>query len=448
MFAFESNLESCEPLSTSHTAQDVHLGCTLNFRTLPDFVAISMLVGIFFSLLRRSPQTRLRYLFVGWLLILGHFVTMFVSSQSTDTQPLLEFISAGTLLLASVAFVWAARAWEGDSSKKSRRMLLAASPSLVYLAYAQTSAPRLAAFDALCVAGVVLTLLAAELERRRTYRALDVAAILTAYAGEATFLHFVSVEASVAWLLGCAYFTAAISFWRNAEKITTGTLSTTGAFLLWALVFPIGELLSYIAPSLSVDPEVWNLPKFLVASGMILALLEDQLARNEQLALEDDLTGLPNRRLYEDRFAQSLSQARRSGHRVAYLSIDVDDFKEVNDTRGHVAGDEVLRQLAARFTSALRDTDTLARTGGDEFGVIVSGVPDRATAQAIADALHDSLAAPLIVGDEPLRATVSVGLALYPDDATEAVALKSFADREMYREKRGRSIEVDDLAAR
>jgi diguanylate cyclase (GGDEF)-like protein len=435
------------PFSTSHTAQDVHFGCTVNFRTLPDFIAISMLVGIFFSLLRRSPQTRLRYLFVGWLLILGHFVSMFLSSQSPKPVPTLDFIGLATLLLASVAFVWAARAWEGDSSQKSRRMLLAASPSFIYLACAQNSGTPFAVFDALCAAGFVLTLLAAELERRRDYRALDVAAIVVAYAGEAALLHLASVEAAVAWLLGCAFFTAAITFWRNAEKITTGTVTTTGAFLLWGLVFPIGELLDYMAPSLHVDPEVWNLPKFLVASGMILALLEDQLRRNEQLALEDDLTGLPNRRLYEDRFAQSLSQARRSGHRVAYFSIDVDDFKEINDTRGHVAGDEVLRHLASRFGSALRDTDTLARTGGDEFGVIVSGVPDRATAQAIAEALHESLVAPLIVGDEPLTATVSVGLALYPDDATEAVALKSFADREMYREKRGRSVR-GDLAAR
>jgi diguanylate cyclase (GGDEF)-like protein len=416
----------------------------MNFAILPEFVAIITLVGIFFSLLRRSAQTRLRYLFVGWLFVLVHFASMLVSPSSSPFEDaMVGTVAIGTLLLASAAFIWAGRAWDGDTTLKGRRLFLAVAPSLVYVAYNEFSGTSGAVYYALSALGFALTLGAAEIDKPRRFRAVDAAAIVAVYVGDAAIAAF-SVEASIAFLLCCAYLAAAISFWRSAEKISIGTLATTWAFLLWATVFPVGYLFDRFLPLLHVDSEVWNLPKFLAASGMILALLEDQLSRNEQLALEDDLTGLPNRRLYEDRFAQSLSQARRNGHRVAYFSIDVDRFKEVNDTLGHVAGDEVLRNLATRFTTALRETDTLARTGGDEFGAIVSGVPDRSTAEAIADALHQSLASPLVIADQPLTTTVSVGVAIFPDDGLEAATLKAVADREMYREKRRSR---DDVAA-
>jgi len=411
----------------------------VNFATLPDFVAIGTLVGIFFSLLRRNSHTRLHYLFVGWLLILGHFVSRLFAPTSPVATASVDFVSIATLLLASVAFIWAARAREGTYSEISLRMLAAALPTLVYFAYDQLSGTSPAIYVVLSVAGFLLTLAAAELARPRRFRVVDATAILVVYAGEALIAVNVSPDASTSWMLCCAYFAAAVSFWRNAETKTIGTIATTWAFVLWGLVFPAGELLDRFAPAVHVDPEVWNLPKFLAASAMILALLEDQLVRNEQLALEDDLTGLPNRRLYEDRLTQSLSQARRNGQRVAFFSIDVDRFKEVNDTLGHVAGDEVLRLLASRFATALRETDTLARTGGDEFGAIVTGVPDRSTAHAIASALHESLALPIVVADRPLNASVSVGVAIFPDDGTEAATLKMFADREMYREKRARA---------
>ena len=97
--------------------------------------------------------------------------------------------------------------------------------------------------------------------------------------------------------------------------------------------------LELYSPSTVVESETWNIPKYFVAVGMILTLLEDQIHKNEYLAYHDALTGLPNRRLLEDRLEQALVHAARSGHKVAVLLIDLDRFKEVNDTFGHRIGD-------------------------------------------------------------------------------------------------------------
>ncbi len=119
-----------------------------------------------------------------------------------------------------------------------------------------------------------------------------------------------------------------------------------------------------------MESEVWNIPKYLVAVGMILTLLEDQIERSNYLAYHDELTGLPNRRLLDDRLDQALAHARRVGSKVAVLLLDLDHFKEVNDTFGHRVGDMTLQAVVTQLTSSIRASDTLARSGGDEFTVV------------------------------------------------------------------------------
>jgi diguanylate cyclase (GGDEF)-like protein/PAS domain S-box-containing protein len=171
-----------------------------------------------------------------------------------------------------------------------------------------------------------------------------------------------------------------------------------------------------------------------------LAALEQRLrAQNELLAIEaneDSLTGLLNRAAFRRRVARALEEP--SGDRVAVLFVDLDQFKRVNDDHGHDAGDQVLREVARRLTTAVRTDDALARYGGDEFTVLCGGVCDDAMARAIVDRVARAVNAPLAVGGVEVPVGASVGYALAGPDR-DIDALLRAADRAMYRRKRSGS---------
>ncbi|MDR9096144.1 bifunctional diguanylate cyclase/phosphodiesterase [Burkholderia multivorans] len=159
-----------------------------------------------------------------------------------------------------------------------------------------------------------------------------------------------------------------------------------------------------------------------------------QATRIEQLAFYDPLTGLPNRALSADRLKQALAAAHRHGQRVALLFLDLNRFKEINDTQGHAAGDAVLMEVARRFQAVLRQEETLARIGGDEFVVIVEEAEQSAVA-VIAERLQQALAEPIAVSGHIYALGVSIGIALYPEDGATCEDLLKQADIAMYRAK-------------
>jgi diguanylate cyclase (GGDEF)-like protein len=165
-------------------------------------------------------------------------------------------------------------------------------------------------------------------------------------------------------------------------------------------------------------------------------LLEGQLRRNQHLAQHDALTGLPNRRLFQDRISGALERARQRHASMAMLAIDLDGFKQVNDTLGHHVGDEVLQQVAQLFTARLRRIDTLARTGGDEFSVVLEGPITRREATEVARSLKQMLETPLPVAGQSIQIGASIGLAMFPDDAQSPHGLSILADERMYTAKR------------
>jgi diguanylate cyclase (GGDEF)-like protein len=236
-------------------------------------------------------------------------------------------------------------------------------------------------------------------------------------------------------ILAALNFFAAGLFWYRLRRISAGVVAAVFGFTAWG-VFPTIFAVTNVAPSLGHDAEVWNIPKYLVAVGMIVTLLEDQIRFSEHLAYHDALTGLPNRRLLQDRLLQAMAHADRATHKVAILLLDLDDFKEVNDTFGHRIGDSALQQVVARLSSRMRASDTLARTGGDEFTVI-SEVTNQQGARTLVSALESALVLPLKVEGKLVRTGVSIGFALYPDDGTDPVELCASADRAMYATKRG-----------
>jgi len=233
-------------------------------------------------------------------------------------------------------------------------------------------------------------------------------------------------------ILFTVYLGCSIHFWYAYRRATAGAFITIAGFFAWAAVFVVGPWLQTAFPNVHLESEVWNLPKYVVAVGMILLLLEDQIEESKYLAFHDELTGLPNRRLFQDRLNSALIRARRGGSQVALMLVDLDDFKQVNDTVGHHAGDQLLKQVGALFTGRVRRSDTVSRTGGDEFSVILEDPMTRADAVRVAKSLTTLLDGPLQVDGHEVRVRASVGIAVFPDDAPDAEALCIAADRRMY----------------
>ncbi|MBB5202752.1 diguanylate cyclase (GGDEF)-like protein [Inhella inkyongensis] len=165
--------------------------------------------------------------------------------------------------------------------------------------------------------------------------------------------------------------------------------------------------------------------------------LEAQQREMGHLASHDSLTGLLNRRVFLDRLDHALAHAKRSQGELALLFIDLDHFKQINDQYGHAAGDQVLLTVAQRLHGMVREADTVARIGGDEFIVLLDGGHDDAAIQRVADKLLAALAEPIAYAQQALQCGGSIGISRYPHDGQTAADLIAAADRGMYRAKTG-----------
>jgi diguanylate cyclase len=176
------------------------------------------------------------------------------------------------------------------------------------------------------------------------------------------------------------------------------------------------------------------------AAALLAAILALRLTARvraaESLALKDTLTGLPNRALLDDRIEQALQRARRTADAFALLVVDLDGFKEVNDIRGHDAGDQVLKSIARRLESVVRASDTVARVGGDEFVVLSIGTRTKDEAAALVGRLRDSLRRPYRVDGGIVEIDASIGWALFPTDGATQEELLGRADVKMFATKR------------
>ncbi len=162
--------------------------------------------------------------------------------------------------------------------------------------------------------------------------------------------------------------------------------------------------------------------------------LNDQLAYRAQ---HDALTGLLNRASFEERLRHAIVHAARYNRRLAVLSVDLDRFKLINDTLGHAAGDEVLKQLGGRLVDSLRETDVVARWGGDEFVIGLMEIGQRHDAEEVAEKLVDAFRTPFDVAGSPSTVSASIGVSVFPDDGHDLDTLMGHADTAMYRAKKG-----------
>lgn len=154
------------------------------------------------------------------------------------------------------------------------------------------------------------------------------------------------------------------------------------------------------------------------------------------LAHHDPLTGLINRHLFPDRLAQAMILSQRHRKKIALFYVDLDKFKQINDAHGHLAGDAVLKEVASRLRGLLRDSDTVARMGGDEFVVILHDISGKTAVQNVAKKITDTLSKPILFHDTQFSVMASVGISIYPDDDKQIDALIQKADKAMYQAKK------------
>lgn len=160
---------------------------------------------------------------------------------------------------------------------------------------------------------------------------------------------------------------------------------------------------------------------------------QDQLGH---MAMHDALTGIPNRMLFDERLRHAISRAHADRSRMGVMFIDLDGFKSVNDSYGHMAGDAVLVCVASRLRAAVRESDTVARLSGDEFAVIIEDIRETAHLGVVAQSLISAVVTPVQVGRNAVSVSASIGISVYPDDADDARQLLEYADRAMYAAKK------------
>jgi len=269
-------------------------------------------------------------------------------------------------------------------------------------------------------------------------------------AGYDLSLHWASTEASLRMNLGAEDFDLALC---DGNTASIDIISARGLIAGSGQEFPFIVISSVMTPEAQqiasqmkagVDDFIeWGKPERLVPA-VERALRTSETRRQKRLAEQkiryranfDSLTDLPNRTLMLDRLSQAMKQARRDGTGVLLMFLDLDHFKKVNDSMGHLAGDLLLRKVAERIVDCLRDTDTAARIGGDEFAIILPDAGLNAPADVIADKLLKALSKPFMLDSRQASISASIGITVFPDDGEEAEILLRNADHAMYEAKR------------
>ena len=408
----------------------------MDWGKLPDLAAVTLLASAFAAVARRSKAQVSALWLTGWVMIALHFAAFIFAPNEGMVGDIATFIGIASLTWAGTLFMWASVPYRRRQS--SIWMLCAIiGTNTLYVglilffppdSWMLTPAAALFGIFPLTIALVDLKSGIHPLRwfMAGLYGALSIFLLV--------FQHRTGGGQGIALnaVLFTVYFGCCLHFLYTYRRATSGAFITIAGFLGWAAVFVVAPGMGIFLPDMHLESEVWNLPKYVVAVGMILLLLEEQIEHNQYLALHDELTGLPNRRLFHDRLASALERARRTGTQTALLLVDLDQFKHVNDTMGHHVGDQLLKRVGNVFTERVRRSDTVARTGGDEFCVILDEPTNREEALQVGTSLIDLLNQPFELGGKMMRIGASVGIAVFPEDATDAEGLCIAADLRMY----------------
>lgn len=410
----------------------------VDWSKLPDVGAVALLTTAFVAVARRSQTPVSGLWLTGWLMIGLHFAAFFFAPISGFGGNLAVFIGTAALTWAGLLFMLAAVPYRAAPSTRQMLITLLTAYTLYIAAWCFAPNAAWAMIPAALYFGGA-PLVVALLDLSKINHPLRWTIVLLHLALSAFLLTFQfrpgGADLALDAVLFTVYFGCCLHFWYAYRRPTAGAIITTVGFLAWCSVFVVAPFMQAYMPSFHLENEVWNLPKYVVAIGMILLVLEEQIEHNKHLALHDELTGLPNRRLFQDRLASALERARRSGAQTALLLIDLDHFKQVNDTVGHHIGDLVLKRASLIFQGRVRRSDTVARTGGDEFSIILEEPTSRQDADRVGRSLIQLLNEPFDLEGHTVQIGASVGIAVFPEDAPTPEALRIAADLRMYERK-------------
>ena len=408
---------------------------------MPDLIAVALLSCAFASVVRRSKTPVSGLWLTGWIMIVLHFGAFAFQNAPGNWGPFAIVTGLVALVWAGVLFMWASVPYREQSSSQWMFAALLIS-NTIYIVVSSISPAADWALNPAAILFGALPLAIALFSLRKFNHPLRWL-VVGLYSALSIFILLVQhrpsngIDLAQNAVLFTVYFGCCTHFWWMYRRATAGAFITIAGFFAWSFVFVVAPFMEAFYPNAHPEAEVWNLPKYVVAVGMILLLLEDQIEHNRHLALHDALTGLPNRRLFQDRLASALERARRTETQAALLVVDLDRFKQVNDTLGHHVGDLVLERVASLFTTRVRKSDTVARTGGDEFSVILEEPTSREEAIHVGESLLLLLDDPLDLGEQEVRIGASVGVAIFPQDARTMEQLCIAADLKMYDCKHG-----------
>ena len=530
-------------------------------QNLPDVFVAGFIFLLFVSIYRTRSSVALRYGVIGWSCVLLHFSALVWHPHAEWAQTVQSILALGTLALCGMAFALSHSSSHANARRQVAFSLLLGVPPLTAIVMSCLSGGWLrasvaaAAVSHFCVLGVSARLFG--LRKTRFWAVAGLVAGCGAWLVLACRTGHPDVVPLTVLTL-CFGLNAALLSARPPRLSAASVTLSVGA-VSWSLVWVCFSLLERFAPGVTVAPELWNLPKYFLAAGMVLRLLDEQIrataVASEQYRLlfagnphpmwiydaetlgflevneaavtqygysradfqgmrlpdvlevgeypealdelragepqvlsgpwlhrrkdgsefqvdiashpldregrratfalmhdvtepqrlhaqlirqahHDVLTGLPNRAYFEQTLEQTLAEAKIRSRKVAVFCIDLDRFKQINDTFGHNAGDRCLCELARRITSRLAGAGTLARTGGDEFMLVLGNLERAELAEHLASLLLYDLKTPLKLEAGEMELVVSVGIAVFPEDGVDGAQLWRDADVAMYRAKR------------
>lgn len=402
----------------------------MNVAFFPDLFALAFLVLILAMLRRRHSDARADAWLLGLCFTLVESVAHTFYAPTGVPDRTLHVVVLDCYVLAGLVFNWAA----GDQRQdRNKRFLYLGLNGLALLSLTTIYGLNLrfsGAYWPTVIVGLAIGVGTSALLRRNWYYA---AFYLAGWSAVAVLVAGHNYRAAVYWALACVYGIAAVNFQRRLQRRSTGKLAIVAGFSIWALFFFTHPyVMDHYALHADIASHMWNMQKSLISIGMILIMLEDQLTNNEWLALHDELTGLPNRRLFAARLTSAVELCERRRTSLALVVLDLNDFKQINDSLGHVAGDQVLREVSNVLRRSIRATDTVARLGGDEFIIVATDMPDADAVERFTDSIRSAISRPIMIHDTPTKIGASFGFAMYPEDAKDATKLLRLADQRMY----------------
>jgi len=401
---------------------------------LPDIFGLTVFIVGFRPLARRvGPHANLWFL--GWGFVLVHHLALLFDGAGPTGHTPLNLVAAWALDLCALTFVLVT----ANVPKRRIDLLLLTELSVPVLLQTGLYVWEIHK-TAVTVAACLLFLAPAiHLQLRPRDRNRPMIVVTTAFAVFGLAMIWVALRYPhlvVLCTLALLFFSAAYLYSVLAKEHTRSSIVATVGLALWGLSYPAEALFQHFYPGAVLDRALMELPQYLVIAGIMLTLLEDHVKRTERMAMHDPLTDLPNRRLFEERLIATMEEARINRTTVACLVIDVDNFKTINDTLGHSAGDQLLRALAVRLSWHMSPRDILARTGGDEFTALLAGVNDEHHLRFIASAMMSAGSVPISIDGKSVDLHISIGIALSPDHADDIDSLRRAADQAMYSAKR------------